>query len=89
MKLKKYLVYVDDGRNVYRIAVPTKSEKAAREYVEGNGEVIAVKDASEYLNGAGAVDYLSRTLKNAHYGAVEQDLIIRALIMVGMFGDDM
>ena len=45
--MKKYMVYLDDGRDCYKVAVPAANEKAARKYVEGNGEVIAVKDISE------------------------------------------
>ena len=87
MKLNKYLVYMDDGHAVFKIAMPATSEKAARKAVEGNGEIIAVKDASEYLDGMPALDCLAETLQRNHYGEVERDLIIRALRQVGLFGD--
>ena len=45
--MKKYMVYMDDGRDCFKVAVPANNEKAARKYVEGNGEVIAVKDITE------------------------------------------
>lgn len=43
-KLHVYTVYMDDG-DAFRVTVPAESEAAAREYVAGNGDVIAVKDA--------------------------------------------
>ena len=46
MKMKKYMIYLDDGRDCYKLAIPAKDEKAAREYVQGNGEVIAVKEVT-------------------------------------------
>ena len=45
--MKKYMVYLDDGKDCFKVAVPAVNEKAARKYVEGNGEVIAVKDITE------------------------------------------
>lgn len=41
------MVYLDDGKDCFKVAVPAVNEKAARKYVEGNGEVIAVKDITE------------------------------------------
>ena len=43
-KLHVYTVYMDDG-DAFKVTVPAESEAAAREYVAGNGDVIAVKDA--------------------------------------------
>ena len=45
--MKKYMVYMDDGRDCFKVAVPANNEKAARKYVEGNGEVISVKDVTK------------------------------------------
>ena len=44
--MKKFMVYMDDGKDCFKAAVPAENEQAARKYVEGNGEVIAVKDVS-------------------------------------------
>lgn len=74
---KKYMVYFEDGEHCYKEAIPATSEKDAKEYVAGNGEVIAVKDISK--------DYPISTskvydaLKNANFGETEIDLIIRTL----------
>lgn len=45
--MKKYMVYMDDGRDCFKAAIPATNEKAARKYVEGNGEVIAIKDVTK------------------------------------------
>lgn len=42
----KYFVYVDDGRDVLKIAVPAISEEAAKAGCAGIGDVIAVKDVT-------------------------------------------
>lgn len=45
--MKKYMVYLDDGKDCFKVAVPAVNEKAARKYVEGNGEVIAVREQGQ------------------------------------------
>lgn len=81
-KMNKYMVYVDDGYNAMRIAVPAHNEKEAKEYVKGNGEIIAVKDISEQY----PIDanYLMEVLNGSSFGEIEKDLIIRALTMTGI-----
>lgn len=75
--MKKYFVYLDDSTDCFRVAVPAIDEKTARKYVEGNGEIIAVKDISD--------DYpidlnkVARALLSAQFGQIEIDLIIRCL----------
>ena len=76
-KMKKYMVYMDDTRDCFKVAVPAKDEKTARKYVEGNGEVIAVKDVTnDYPI---SLDKVSDALKNARFGQIEIDLITRCL----------
>lgn len=77
--MKKYIVYMDDGKNCFKIAVPAKNEKAAREYVKGNGEIIAVKDATEEF--PISAEKVVSALSSAHFGEIEVDLIIRCLQM--------
>ena len=48
--MKKYMVYMDDGRDCFKAAIPAANEKAARKYVEGNGEVIAIKDVTKEVH---------------------------------------
>lgn len=75
--MKKYMVYMDDGRSCFKVCVLAKNEKDARADVVGNGEVIAVKDVTE--------DYpissrkVADALALAHFGQIEISLIIRCL----------
>ena len=77
-KLKKYFVYLDDGSDdVLKVAIPAKNENDARDYCNGNGEVIAVREVSErYPIDADAV---AKALINAGFGQTETDLITRTL----------
>lgn len=75
--MKKYMVYLDDGRDCYKVAVPAANEKAARKYVEGNGEVIAVKDITDDY--PISLDKVVQALRNAQFGQTEIDLITRCL----------
>lgn len=76
----KFMVYLDSGDNhgdVYKIAVPAKDEQDARDYVYGNGEVIAVRDVSdEYPIRA---DRVFDALKDAGFKEKEIDFIVRTL----------
>ena len=76
----KFMVYLDAGDNygdVYKIAVPAKDEQDARDYVYGNGEVIAVRDVSdEYPIRA---DRVFDALKDAGFKEKEIDFIVRTL----------
>lgn len=75
--MRKYMVYMDDGRDCFKVAVPAVSEKAAIEYVKGNGEVIAVKNVTEAY--PISIDAVADALKKAGFGEVEMMLIIRTL----------
>lgn len=71
------MVYLDDSKDCYKLAIPAKDEKTAREYVQGNGEVIAVKDVTS--NYPISSDKVAQALKNANFGQFEVDYITRAL----------
>lgn len=77
MKLKKFMVYMDDGRDAFRVAIPAENEKKAREYVMGNGEIVAVKNITEDF----PIDAykVEQALKAASFGQTEIELIIRTL----------
>lgn len=82
MKMKKYMVYLDDGQDVFKCAIPAKDEQSAREYVKGNGEVIAVKDVtSDYPISA---EKVGEALKKSGFGEYEMDLVTRALQQIGI-----
>ena len=77
--MKKYIVYVDSGESVMKLAIPSESVKAAKKYVQGNGEVIKVADVTaDYPIHANKV---AEALKVANFGENEIDFIIRTLTM--------
>ena len=74
---KKYMVYLDDGQQAFRIAVPAPDEDAAKEFVAGNGDVVAIRDVSEdYMIKA---DRVSSALAAAGFSDVEIDYVVRTL----------
>lgn len=77
MAMRKFMVYLDDGSNVYKVAVPARTEQDARDYVSGNGEVIAVKDITEVT--PISVTKVRYALAEYGFGMNEMDLIIRCL----------
>lgn len=80
--LKKYFVYMDDGRDAFRVAVPAINRRSAEEYVKGNGEIIAVKDVTDtYHIGLGKV---REALTAGGFGEAETDLIVRVLNFTGV-----
>ncbi len=80
-KLHVYDVYCDDGVDVFKILVPAENKKAAENYVQGNGEVIAIKDSP--LQDIDC-DCLADTLRRNGWGQAEISLITRALRMAGL-----
>lgn len=74
---RKYFVYLDDGRDVFKVAIAAVSEDAAKAWFAGNGDVIAVRDVTEdYPISA---DKVRDALNKACFGKFEQDFIVRAL----------
>lgn len=80
-KLTVYTVYMDDGTNTFKETIPAESKSAAKKFVEGNGEVIAVKisDLQDI-----DLEYLDRTLRNDGWGADERAVILRTLEVCGL-----
>lgn len=75
--MKKYLVYLDDSVNCFKVAVPAIDENSAREFVRGNGEIIAVKDIT--YDCLIDLNKVVQALRDAQFGLVEIDLITRCL----------
>ena len=78
-----FMVYIDGGTDhdgndiVMKIAVPAKDEQDARDYVAGNGEIVAVRDMSdEYRISASRV---YDALEKAKFTQHEIDFIVRTL----------
>lgn len=72
------MVYLDDGKLVSKTAVPANSEKAAREYCGGNGEIIAIKDITQEYSEI-SLDFVIDALRLARFGKTEIELISRCL----------
>lgn len=82
MKLKKYFVYIEDGKRIYKEAVPAETAEAAEKYCEGNGEIIKIKDITEETPiDAVAVAY---ALSSQGFGEAEIDLITKTLTTTGI-----
>lgn len=77
--MKKFMVYMDDGRDCFKCAIPAKTEKDAKQYVKGNGEVIAVKDVTEDY--PISTEKVADALIKANFGEHEIDFITRCLQM--------
>ena len=79
---KKFIVYLDDGCSVYKIAIAAPDEKTAAAYCEGNGEVIAVKDVTaDYPIDANRV---AKALMDAGFSGNEKDFIVRLCTEFGV-----
>ena len=77
--MKKYMVYLDDGKTCFKVAVPAINEKKAKEYVANNGEIIAIKDITEDF--PIDLDKVTQALRLSHFGDTEIDIITRCLII--------
>lgn len=80
-KMNVYDLYMDDGKATYKVTVPAFSKKDAKAYVEGNGDVVAVKPSElQDID----LNCLADTLKRAQWGQQEIDVITRALAQCGL-----
>ena len=76
-----YDLYMDDGHNTFKVTVPAFSKKDAKEYVQGNGEVVAIKPSElQDID----LNCLADTLKRNGWGQQEIDVITRALAQIGL-----
>jgi hypothetical protein len=81
--MKKWTVYsviTEDLTNAYKMLIPAPDKKAAEKYVEGNGEIVSVKETDWDID----VDCLADTLKRNGWGQAEIDIITRTLYSVGL-----
>ena len=75
--MKKFKVFLESGNDCFKVYVPARNEQAAREFVAGNGEVIAIKDVTEDF--PISVEKVGSALAMHGFGAAEIDLIMRTL----------
>lgn len=76
--IKCYRIIIDGDTNTITEFVPATSEKDAREWIEGNGEIIQCKEYELPID----TDYLRDVLvgrQNGHFGDAEADIIVRTL----------
>lgn len=83
-RLRKYMVYMEDEDYLYKVAVPAEDEQAARNYVDGNGEVIMIKDLTEENKLRIFSKNVVEALKNYGFSTTQTDLIIRTLEITGV-----
>ena len=76
-----YTVYMDDNDDCYKVTVPAENAADAIQYLDGHGEVIAVKEAPlQNID----LECLAETLTRACWGQMEIDVITRTLEMCGL-----
>lgn len=80
-KLNIYEVYLDDGRDTFKCTIPAENKAAAKKYVAGNGEVVAIRDCDlQDID----TNFLADTLRRNGLGQKEIDVIVRALQTCGL-----
>ena len=82
VKMKIFNVYLDDGRNVFKVRVPAFDEKQAIDYCDEGGEVIAVSEETEFPYVL--CSWLAEQLKKTDMNADEQLLITRIVENCGL-----
>lgn len=75
--MKKFKVFLEAGNDCFKAYVPARNEKEAREYVAGNGEIIAIKEVTADF--PISVEKVGSALAVSGFGAAEIDLIMRTL----------
>ena len=80
-KLNVYNVYIDDGTSTFKVIVPAETKKKALEYVEGNGEVVGIREDKDIVIDT---DRLVRDLDSNGWGQEECNLLTRIIFLVGL-----
>ena len=81
-KFKVYDVYMDDGRDVFKVVIPAESKQAAAKAVAGNGEVVKIRESSSvsFID----CNKLADTLRKNAWGDAEIQVITRVIEAVGL-----
>ena len=79
---KVYDVYMDDGRDVFKVVIPAESKQAATKAVAGNGEVVKIRESSSvpFID----CNKLTDTLRQNAWGDAEIQVITRVIETVGL-----
>lgn len=82
VKMKIFNVYLDNGRDVFKVRVPAFDEKQAIDYCDEGGEVIAVREETEipYV----CCHWLAEELRKTDMTAERQLLIARIVENCGL-----
>ena len=80
--MRKYMVYLEDRDNVYRLAIPANDQQDAIEWARGNGDLVAVKDVTEAY--PISYDRVADALRSYGFAPTEVDFLVRALDRIGM-----
>ena len=80
MKFNKYIVYFEDGEHVYREPIASTSKAKAKEYFNGNGDIIKVQDFHCPIDN----DNVAVALKNGGFTQDQIDIVTRALYQLGI-----
>ena len=75
-KMRTWKVYLDDGKDVYKLYIPAFTRKDAENYVTGNGEIVKIEDCTADF--PISMDCLAEALK-LRFGQAECDIITRCL----------
>ena len=71
-----------DGHDAFRVPVPAANLEAAKEYVNGNGEIVAIKDVTgEYLIN---FEHVREALLQNGFDETETALILWTLDFAGV-----
>lgn len=76
--IKTYRIILDNDMKAITAFIPATSEKEAREWISGNGEIIQCKEYELPID----TDYLWNVLRGntvGHFGEAEADVICRIL----------
>lgn len=81
-KFKVYDVYMDDGRDVFKVVIPAESKQAATKAVAGNGEVVKIRESSSvpFID----CNKLADTLRQNAWGDSEIQVVTRVIEAVGL-----
>ena len=79
---KIYEVYMDDGRECFKVTIPAQTKQDAINWVNGNGEIIRIRE-SEILKDID-VECLAKTLALNGWGQTEIDVITQLITICGL-----
>lgn len=78
-KLEVYEIIMEDSNDVYKMMIPAESQKAAENYVAGNGDIVRCKKSELYGDNSISLSKIMDALRVANFGQNERDIISRIL----------